>query len=71
MALNPSQKRGVNETTDAKTMERLVENVEESLRILTLSMEKGNLPGVKEQETVLDGLELFISLAPSARDEEG
>ncbi len=34
-------------------------------------MEKGNLPGVKEQETVLDGLELFISLAPSARDEEG
>jgi hypothetical protein len=46
-------------------MEKLIQNVEESLRRLAEEIFKGNLPGLKEQETVMDGLELFISLAPN------
>ena len=31
---------------------------------------KGGLPGASEQESIMDGLELFISLGPEGREEE-
>lgn len=63
------KKRGMTEPADSQAMEKLIQNVEESLRQLAEEVNKGSLSGVKEQETVMDGLELFISLAPMTRDE--
>lgn len=65
VANNSYQKRLNTEAPDPQMMEKLIQNVEESLRRLAEEIFKGNLPGLKEQETVMDGLELFISLAPN------
>jgi hypothetical protein len=57
----------VAEAADTQMMEKIIANVEEALGLLMEEINRGSLPGAKEQETILDGLELFISLAPGNR----
>ena len=53
---------------DSEVTEKLISNISQSLRLQLEELKNGKIPGSGQQQTVLDGLDFFIALAPVARE---